>query len=727
MNISGPQYSASTVGLRQPKKILDQQFKLVFIYPMLCDSTVMKYKEIIRTFLSVSVLKEIKYSEAISAFNTGSNISSLVDEHGNVIDIDDHVLSKVDSPRSMGLDNPLRTKHDIQQSIKQDVQDQIKERTAYIQQLLNIDPQLKQYKPYLEMLTMSNFIKMPIIVGTKCFDINKIVMLMVLVVAVSDKNITMSSYPDIEKIFRLIKNLPSNDLNSVLNHLIDLPVKNETVKEKLLTWLSGNIRPQTGSRDLTRLQKIRTGISNRLNNTQSRLEKQRSFAPKTKQFANYTEPNSIQNYKNNYIPDLIDISNSEISKANIFFKLCMNPEDMARQFGYDSSRGQLKTTFDRINPRINSVFNRVNQLFADSIWPGYIAPVLSSFLYTIVPRDSGINISDILISLQNGDNSKNIKGIFGPILQYITVDLKKELNNVMEKQGPDKADETLARLKSICIQYFPGSSKNIEDTLTDITNTALTGPDYEIDDHIAYEKTFEKIIANIIPEMHTIESVFKEILPNSVIDNLLISQTSKVINDGLNSVITYFNTFTNYPVSTSFFQNENPRDIPSSNISGYISSSKKQIIFYIRRFILYMIQDILCHYVDEVKIAVETTKNDVLDGNNYSLILPLETILILANAYAAKSYRDLYNKSTRNEKNVNTNQSMELIKALDQNYVQKIIKLMYQRLDIPNLFVIDEKKQIMYYKLMYQSNINKINLSTIQTYVNSILSMHSIN
>ena len=65
-------------------------------------------------------------------------------------------------------------------------------------------------------------------------------------------------------------------------------------------------------------------------------------------------------------------------------------------------------------------------------------------------------------------------------------------------------------------------------------------------------------------------------------------------------------------------------------------SNKKQIIFYIRNYILYIIQYILCKYVNETKVAVETAKHDVIDNNNYSLILPLETVILLANAYAAK-------------------------------------------------------------------------------------------
>jgi len=81
------------------------------------------------------------------------------------------------------------------------------------------------------------------------------------------------------------------------------------------------------------------------------------------------------------------------------------------------------------------VFEEANTLFADTIWPRHIVPVINSFLYTIIPRDSGINVSELVIALQNGDPTTKIKGIFGPILDYITNDFKKEVNNTIRKTG----------------------------------------------------------------------------------------------------------------------------------------------------------------------------------------------------------------------------------------------------------------------------------------------------
>ena len=728
MNISGPQYSSATVGLRQPKKIKDQQFKLVYIYPMLCDSSLSKYKDLLRTFLSVSVLKEIFTSNSISFFNMGSNIAPLVDEQGNVIDIDDHVMSSIGSRGSFGADSPLKTKHDIQQNVKFDIQEKINERSTYIKKLLNVDPALKIFKPYVEMITMNNFINIPVVVGTKVLDINKVVLLMVLTVAVADKKLSMDSYPDIQRIFRIIKQTSKNDLNSILNHLVDIPIKDKTIREKVLGFFTtGRTIPNPSRRQRA------VGWVNKLPGTYSSSIKDKRTAlsgPKTR-----LQDSEIQNVPGtNQLSELVDVSQNDVSQAEIFFKLSMDPETLASQFGYDSSRGQLKDTFTRINPRINRVFEEANTLFADTIWPRHIVPVINSFLYTIIPRDSGINVSELVIALQNGDPTTKIKGIFGPILDYITNDFKKEVNNTIEKQGPDKADETLDNLKALCADHFPASSNSIEYGQSAIQRVALTGPDYTIEQHIEYEETFERIITEDASHMHVVEAAFKQILPNSLIDDLLVKQTASVINDGLNSVITYLNTIPNYPNSTPFFQHEGVQTTAESHISAYIASSKKQIIFYIRKYILYIVQYILCKYVNETKVAVTTAKHDVIDTNNYSLIIPLETVMMLANAYAAKSYRSLYSKSiaesnrnANDRKSINTSEEMRLVKDLSQNYVKGIIKFMYKQLNIPNLFVVDESRQEVWHKLMYQSQVNKIKLNTIETYSKNILNNYSGN
>jgi hypothetical protein len=127
---------------------------------------------------------------------------------------------------------------------------------------------------------------------------------------------------------------------------------------------------------------------------------------------------------------------------------------------------------------------------------------------------------------------------------------------------------------------------------------------------------------------------------------------------------------------------------------------------------------LLCQYVKETKVEIETTKHDVMDSNNYTIVTSVENIFAVANAFAAKSYKDLVNKSNREEEG---NFNSKLMRDINNNYVKGVITYMHKQLDVPNLIVIDEKKQEVYYKLMYQSNVYKIKLNTMKTYAESVL------
>src|SRR6056297_1323056 len=197
MNVSGREYSKSTTGLRQPKNIKDQQFKLVFIYPMLVDNNLAKYTDLLRSYISTNMLKEIYTSNALNIISMASSISPLIDENGNIVDVEG---GDTDTQR-------MGEKRLTQQSVKYDVEQRVKEKTYQIKRLLDVDPQLKQFKPFLEMITLNNFIDVPVIVGTKSFNVDSFVFLFLFTIAISSKgNLSMSNYSDIEKMFRVIKN-----------------------------------------------------------------------------------------------------------------------------------------------------------------------------------------------------------------------------------------------------------------------------------------------------------------------------------------------------------------------------------------------------------------------------------------------------------------------------------------------------------------------------------------
>jgi hypothetical protein len=706
MQISGREYSKATVGLRQPKKITDQQFKLVFIYPLLIDTNLSKYRDLIRLFISASMLKELHISNSLNIIKMASSISPLIDEMGNIVDVGGNVS---DEDAVSGY-----VKKETQQSVKYDIERRVEEKTEYIKKLINTDPQLKQYNPIIQFLTLNNFLDVPVIIGTKQFEIQSYVFLFLFTIAIASKgNMSMTSYSDIERMFKIIKNMRTNDVNILLNNLIDVP--NKDVFTRIGDWFSKH--PAVGRQLKVRwFPKTQKKIGQTLTTTGRRLKPLRqddlSRQSLSDREINYPRVSS------DLAGGILDLAQNDVQMASIFFKLAMDPDLMASQFGYDKSKGQLKETFNRINPKIKEVFNNAELYFTSNLWSNHIAPTLSSFLYTIIPTTSGINVSDLIIAIQNGDATKNIKPLMSPLIDFLKGDFRTTLDSLLEKKGPEKADEILGNMKSICQNYFEPSQRILQG-FESMIDDRLTGPDFTDNDFISYEKQFEQNITTISSFTSTIDRALRDVFPNSVVNSLMTTKTSQIINDSLNSIIAYLATFQDYPSSTSFVVTLNiPQDKQSNEISNYISESKKQLLFYIRFMFLETIIYLLCQYVKETKVEIETTKHDVMDSNNYTIVTSVENIFAVANAFAAKSYKDLVNKSNREEEG---NFNSKLMRDINNNYVKGVITYMHKQLDVPNLIVIDEKKQEVYYKLMYQSNVYKIKLNTMKTYAESVL------
>jgi hypothetical protein len=134
---------------------------------------------------------------------------------------------------------------------------------------------------------------------------------------------------------------------------------------------------------------------------------------------------------------------------------------------------------------------------------------------------------------------------------------------------------------------------------------------------------------------------------------------------------------------------------------------------YLRFLISYSLQLALCAYTSTLELEVETVQNDALALPNYSLVIPIEMLLAVSAAFAAKSFKDLATK----QRFGGQGRDARLTSYLNSNYIKGVIRFMNAYFKIPNLFVIDEKKDEVYYKLMYQSDVNKMKLSTMQTYV----------
>jgi hypothetical protein len=161
-------------------------------------------------------------------------------------------------------------------------------------------------------------------------------------------------------------------------------------------------------------------------------------------------------------------------------------------------------------------------------------------------------------------------------------------------------------------------------------------------------------------------------------------------------------------------------------------------------FVLFAkLQSSICHFVLSADADLEMVKNEVTSWPNYTLVLPVEIVLALHAALMGMSWEHLLRggqfgeslktKTIKTIDNVTgvkitTEKSKPLTKDqvsrnpmtdVSNSYIKPAIKYIANRLEVPNLIVVDAKKGDIYYKFMNQTDVNKTKISTIGTFIDS--------
>ena len=161
--------------------------------------------------------------------------------------------------------------------------------------------------------------------------------------------------------------------------------------------------------------------------------------------------------------------------------------------------------------------------------------------------------------------------------------------------------------------------------------------------------------------------------------------------------------------------------------------------------LLAQLQRSLCSFTLTLDADYENITNEVTAWPNYTLVLPIEIITALHAATMGISWEHMLGGGRQGTAIVKVDSELrddltgaiitkEKSKPMDketlnrssivdvnENYVKGIMKFIWQRLDVPNLIVVDAKKGEIYYKLMNQTSVNKTKISTIDTFIQSKL------
>jgi len=135
--------------------------------------------------------------------------------------------------------------------------------------------------------------------------------------------------------------------------------------------------------------------------------------------------------------------------------------------------------------------------------------------------------------------------------------------------------------------------------------------------------------------------------------------------------------------------------------------------------------------VETIDVKLKTKSYELTDWPNYFLVLPVEIISALYSATAGFNWKKMLqsdiaqNKSLEDKRKkgqeIPRSENIRTTFNLNDNYIKGIIRFIVGRLDIPNLIVVDSEKSEVFCKLMNQSDVIKMKVSTMETFIKSKL------
>lgn len=719
MNVTGlKNYSKETVGLRQSDKIQNQQFKLVYAYPLLFADTISQpYQLMCRKFQTISYIREIIVSNSLNVISMASQIQSDSSQPNNVAQlIGNAILTGGNSANQQYA--PV-----INQTVSAyDVQRRVQEKTEQIKKYLESDPRTKKLLPSVEVITLNNLIDVPLIVGTKGFSVMSQAMLYILAVAIVTET-PLNTITNVESVIRKLKSTKEEEWFSLLKTL----TKNNTPYREVLAkrwkteypWMQLNA---TTNWLLKRVEgtapdtKFNRALHLRVQTKEEREEK-RDLAAKPEE--NKKELNQIFN--------ILRLAKNSLDDVLLNFRFVLDPALLKGQIGLDTSNNTMETTVTKLSSNQKQIFMQMHDKFMELVsTPGSL--FLNSTFNTLFPAPTPIygpdpndpqGINQVITGYATSNNDINFLELKD---KYFDVELNnkikdlilntfsKEISNSLSSISPKESQERISLLKSICksmsqvdeilyieVKDFVGGSRDGIISSTNFDNRELD--------------RFTSGITRLATTFGTLnkrfENVFSQLVNNNGPSLLKLAKSAIY-----NSLENFFRNITDRPNYSSMMtylfnvEDEKVRKVYIPQITDTLF-----VIFYF--FFLYRLQAAICQFMDVIDVEIEAKVNDVFEFPNYTLVLPLEIILGVQAAYVAGTFEKLVDNKSEDLR------SMSATQQLNDNYVKGIIKFIFKRLKVPAIIVVDDKKKEIYYQFMYMTAPEKMSNMTLESFIKS--------
>lgn len=698
----------SLTALRQPSRLSGGQDnqKLVFLYPVLCSSNLGKFTDLMRDFLSVEFLSQIKISN-------GLNITSKISRVGSIGIGDKSINPALEVRKSMNfsipqISAPSNSVNDDYSNFKN--QQKLNQFSEFFKKQIEINPKYRPYNPVVStVMADDNYLIFPIIVGTKASQINIQFLFYILATSIA-LDLSLDSPGNFEYIKNYIQNIDLDKFNEIFS---DTNKIKSHFKSGLYNRLPKTVRVDDQSllsRSLFRLDDIQ----------KNKFFKELLPFTKALKFSDWdAESNHIMSKTMNLSIDSVPIIQTATQKRH--FEAAMNSFNSYVSETIVPILYGLETILGPTPAHIN--FHSIVQDFLTSISKDM------DNTYVQTAEHIRLKLSELPPQVASDNNETPLTNRFVNVqtrfanTQFRIDDLKSFCQNNSELIDSVKRfiySELLPNVKSFdasqsqSISQFCDAVLQLSSKFNPLANTIESWAINAIPGNINGPDT------NIQHQFNLIHQKFHDCVLQFFEAGNQYSLFDRNINNN--------NFIQRYPNFAQIFcnidLNNPPQDVTQckqvfiQTILQFEQAIEDILYFYfIWNFMSY-----ICGYINEVDIDIQIQKKDVLDFPNYTLILPIEIFKFLYAFYTSnrlKAWMKSAGRAPGDDPQLASSVNQSLASFTPTADTKKMIEILNDRLKIPNVIVIDQFKKELYYQFMYMSKPLKLRLDSLETYINN--------
>ena len=721
MNInSAPMYNTELTAMRNPSAHTDVLKKLVFMYPMGIDQSLVNAPfntfvkgdndtigDLCRSFLTISVLKEIFTSNALNLITTASTYRDQINQNP--------VRQALGSLLRGESENPITNYStanypQLNPMDKNVLQTKVTEKVKVIKAELKSNPRLRKLNPFMQVITLQNLLDVPVVVGTWPFQLDTTVLFAVLAIAMRLR-VKLSDTQSIHNIFNKLQSYDDLNLYQILTVFDNLNNNNDKVKSRVA------VRNIPGSSP-DRLTILRNKISNEKPDNIKKIEQYQK---------RYNEELNAYAIKN-----IADLKDNRIKQTEIMFNLLVDPVKLATKYGLSNEFSQSTYVSKKVSPQTDLLFNRTRSQFMDFVsgCDGILSSIYNLFSPMIPEVNSGWDASHGYIPMKK-KLLDTIYSNFDELFDKLKNEFDKNISKCIIEAGM-----SIKAMRSSCDgtkEDFISLVANINKMMGDTQVPATFG----FSDVQRFSESLDRLIGKFLPVsdnvLNDLVSFFGEDITNIIKSNIITFVNNALSNffDKL-SVTNQYGTnmqakifainhdlqnYNTHDITTGFVNGNFPdqgamfdKQTANTMYSSMMNASREALTTIFKTMFLLIFRMNICDFVEVADVEFDTAQADVLDLPNFCLVLPIEIVNALLTLQIKRNWQDAVVASGVGFNPLNTGNTKGTINNIAE------------QLGIPNLMVVDRKRGELYYCFAYLGHrTEKIKLQAADTFIKSHL------